>query len=97
MFKDFRVAQEFFNVNKNYWIMLTEMLIGFQEQSEKMWNMLIEQGIVKQEEGRKMMEQWMTWSKKQQQSFNQQMEDNWKNIETVFAKCAKEHKEGNKK
>jgi polyhydroxyalkanoate synthesis regulator phasin len=97
MFKDFRVAQEFFQVNKNYWIMLTEMLIGFEEQSEKMWNMLIEQGIVKQEEGRKMLEQWLTWSKKQQQPFNSQMEDNWRNIETIFAKCSKENKEGNKK
>jgi polyhydroxyalkanoate synthesis regulator phasin len=84
MMKDFRVAQEFFELTKNYWIMTTEMLISFQEQNEKMWNALVEQGCISRDEAKEMLEKWLSWSKEQREQFNKLMEDNWKKAENLF-------------
>jgi len=81
---DFRVAQEFFELTKNYWIMTTEMLISFQEQNEKMWHTLVEQGCISQNEAKEMLDKWLSWSKEQREQFNKQMEDNWKKAENLF-------------
>jgi len=89
MFDQARMAQEVFNLSKNYWMTTMEMMTNFQDQNEKMWNNLMEQGLVGQQEGRKMLQEWLTKAKQAREQFNRTMEDNWKKAETTFGSTSK--------
>jgi polyhydroxyalkanoate synthesis regulator phasin len=84
MFDQQKVAQEVFNLTKNYWTTTMDMMSTFQEQNEKVWNTLLDQGLVAQNEGKKMLQDWLNRSKQAQEQFTKTMEDNWKKAETAF-------------
>jgi polyhydroxyalkanoate synthesis regulator phasin len=92
MFDQQKIAQEVFNLSKNYWMTTMEMMSAFQDQNEKMWNTLLEQGVISQSEGRKMLQDWLIRAKQAREQFTKTMDDNWKKAESVFGSSQKSGK-----
>ena len=89
MFDQQRLAQEIFNLSKNYWSTTMGMVSNFQDQNEKMWNNLIEQGVVTQQESKKMLQEWMNRARQAREEFTKTIDDNWKNTERTFSSAPK--------
>jgi len=84
-----RLAQEMFNLSKDYWLTTMNLMTGWQKQNEKMWNNLLEQGVVAQQEGRKMLQEWLNGVRQTQEQYNNLMEDTWEKAGTVFGTTPK--------
>ena len=89
MFDGQEMMKEMFNLNKTYWLNTMEMMMGVQNQTEKMYNTLSEQGMIAQQEGKKMFQDWLHRTKDAQEQFTGTMQDNWKKAEGMFTKTPK--------
>lgn len=89
MFDQHKVAQEFFNMSKNYWTTTVQMLGTIQEQNEKMLTTLMDHGMVAQQEGKKMFQEWLNRAHQARDQFQKTMEDNLKKAESIFGTTGK--------
>lgn len=92
MLDNIKSAQEIYNLNKNYWMMTTEMMTAWQKQNEKVWNTLLEQGLMNQQDGKKMLQDWLNGIKQTQEKYNKLVEESWSKAETVFNSIPKTSK-----
>ena len=89
MFDQQKVAQEIYDLHKNYWMTTTDLMTSWQKQNERVWNILLDQGLLTHQEGRKMLQEWLNGVKQTQEKYNTLMEDSWKKAEGAFGNTPK--------
>lgn len=84
MLDQFKLAQDAFNMSKDYWVKTMEMMSNFQDHYTEMWNTMMEQGLISQQKGQEMINEWTTRTRQAQQDFMRTVQENMKKAESAF-------------